>query len=173
MKAIRHMFSILELIPKVWNRLVYTPLNRLSLGECGKNVRIGRGLRIAGREHLRVSDNVSIGTNCMFLCTRADIVIGHHVMFGPNVLVITGNHRTDIRDKYMIDVTDAEKRAEDDQPVVFEGDNWIGARAIILKGVTVGKGAVVAAGAVVTKDVLPYTIVGGNPARLIRNRFEE
>lgn len=55
--------------------------------------------------------------------------------------------------------------------MVFEGDNWIGANATILKGVTIGEGAVVAAGAVVTKDVAPYTIVGGVPAKYIGDRF--
>lgn len=55
-----------------------------------------------------------------------------------------------------------------DRPVQIRDDAWIGAKAIILKGVTIGEGAVVAAGAVVTKDVAPYTVVAGNPARVIR-----
>lgn len=59
------------------------------------------------------------------------------------------------------------------RPIVIGNDVWIGANVIILPGVSIGDGAVLAAGAVVTKDVLPYSIVGGNPARLIRKRFDE
>ena len=55
-------------------------------------------------------------------------------------------------------------------PIVIEDDVWIGARVIILKGVTIGKGSIIGAGSVVTKDVEPYSIVGGNPAKLIRKR---
>lgn len=55
--------------------------------------------------------------------------------------------------------------------IYFEGDSWIGARSVILKGVKIGKGAVVAAASVVTKDVPPYAIVAGNPAKVIKNRF--
>lgn len=172
MKLVQKMFRFGELIPKAWNRFVASPLNCLSFGRCGKKVRVGRGFRIVGRERLFVDDSVSIGADCRFLCSRADIVIRDHVMFGPRVTVVTGNHRIDIPDKYMIDVTDQEKREEDDMPVVFEGDNWIGANAIILKGVTVGRGAVVAAGAVVTKSVPVNAIVGGNPAKVLRMRFE-
>ena len=69
-------------------------------------------------------------------------------------------------------VTDDEKLPENDLDVVFEGDNWIGASAIILKGVTIGKGSVIAAGSVVTKSIEPYTIVGGVPAKTIKKRFE-
>lgn len=71
----------------------------------------------------------------------------------------------------MTTVTDNEKLPDNDKDVVFEGDNWIGANAIILKGVTVGKGSVVSAGAVVTHDVPPYAIVGGVPAKVIKYRF--
>ena len=116
---------------------------------------------------------MSIGKNNLFLCSRAKIIIGDHVMFGPNVTVITGRHRSDMVGRYMITVADEEKRPEDDQEVVFVGDNWIGANATILKGVTIGRGAVVAAGAVVTKSVPPYTICGGVPAKTIKNRFTE
>lgn len=73
----------------------------------------------------------------------------------------------------MIAVTDKDKLPENDQDVVFEGDNWIGANAIILKGVTVGKGSVISAGAVVTHNVPAYAIVGGVPAKVIRMRNEK
>ena len=73
----------------------------------------------------------------------------------------------------MISITDTEKRPEDDQDVIFEGDNWIGANATILRGVTIGHGAVIAAGAIVTKDVPPFSIAGGVPAKVIKMRFTE
>lgn len=81
------------------------------------------------------------------------IYVGDHVMFGPHVFLITGGHRMDVLDTYMDVITNAEKFPEDDQDIALEGDSWIGANAIILRGVTVGKGAVVGAGAVVTQDV--------------------
>ena len=92
-------------------------------------------------------------------------------MFAPNVTVVTGSHRYDIVGKYMKEIDNSQKLPENDQDVIFEGDNWIASNAIILKGVTVGKGAIVAAGAVVTKNVPPYSIVGGAPAKVLKMRF--
>lgn len=60
-----------------------------------------------------------------------------------------------------------------DQPVVIEDDVWVGANVTILKGVTIGHGSVVAAGAVVTKSCPPYSIIGGVPAKVLRKRFEK
>lgn len=108
-----------------------------------------------------------------FLCSRAKVVIGDNVMFGPRVTIVTGDHRIDIKDKPMINVTDSEKLPENDLPVIFEGDNWVGTGAIILKGVTIGNGAVIAAGSLIIKDVPPFAIVGGVPAKIIRYRFDE
>ena len=71
----------------------------------------------------------------------------------------------------MFQVTDNEKRPEDDRDVIIEDDVWIGAKTTILKGVTIGRGAVIAAGALVVKNVEPYSIVGGVPARFIKMRF--
>ena len=71
----------------------------------------------------------------------------------------------------MIDITDEEKLPENDQPVVIEDGVWTGANVIILKGVTIGRGSVVAAGSVVTKSCAPYSIIGGVPAKLIKMRF--
>ena len=91
-------------------------------------------------------------------------------MFGPNVTVITGDHRIDILDRPMCSITDDEKLPENDQDVVIEEDVWVGAGATILKGVTIGNGSVVAAGALVKKDVPPYAVVGGVPAKIIKMR---
>ena len=123
-------------------------------------------------ETIFVGDNVDLGYRPILVATRSKIRIGDNVMFGPEVTIRGGNHRFDIPGIPMIAVTDDMKRPENDKGVVIGNDVWIGTRAVILHGVTIGDGSVVAAGSVVTKDVPPYSIVGGNPAKVIRERFE-
>lgn len=120
-------------------------------------------------ERISVGDYVSISRGAKFSASNSSISIGNKVMFGPNVTIMTGDHNTSCVGRYMYDVI--EKRPEDDQPVVIEDDVWVGTGAIVLKGVRIGRGAIVAAGAVVTKSVLPYSIVGGVPARRIGARW--
>lgn len=121
---------------------------------------------------ISVGDDVSLGQRPVLLATRSHVRIGNHVMFGPEVTIRGGNHRIDVVGHYMKSVTDEEKRPEDDLGVVIEDDVWVGTRAIILHGVTIGRGAVVAAGSVVTRSVPPYSIVAGNPARVLRFRWD-
>ena len=123
-------------------------------------------------ESIYCGDHVSLGGRPSLLATRSKIIIGNHVMFGPEVVIQGGNHRVDVVGRFMDTITEAEKRPEDDRDVIIGDDVWIGARAIVLHGVTIGRRAVVAAGAVVTKGVPPYAIVGGVPARIIKYRFE-
>lgn len=120
---------------------------------------------------IHVGHHVNLGTRPTLLATRSEIRIGNHVMFGPGVTIRGGNHRFDIPGRYIDTIGDDEKRPQDDPGVVIEDDVWVGGNATILGGVTVGTGSVIAASAVVTKDVPPYSIVGGNPARVIRDRF--
>ena len=142
-----------------------------SFGKCGKRCSVGRRSSFFGIKNIYVGNNVTIGRGALFMTTRAKIIINDGVVFGPNVTIITGDHRIDIKDKPMFMVKDNEKLPENDKDVVFEGDNWVGANVTILKGVTIGKGSVIAAGSVVTKSVEPYAIVGGSPAKFIKNRF--
>lgn len=86
-------------------------------------------------------------------------------MMGPDVMVYTQNHRTDRVDVPMIDQGNSEKRE-----VIIGNDVWIGARSIIMPGVKIGEGSIIAAASVVTKDVMPYSVVGGVPAKLIKMR---
>jgi len=99
----------------------------------------------------------------------AYIEIRNKVMLGPNVTIMAGDHIIDVPGVFMADLHT--KRPGDDLPVIIERDVWIGANVTVLKGVTLGRGCVVAAGAVVTRSIEPYTIVGGVPARRLRDRF--
>ena len=165
------IYKVLDFIGRAWNKFIVSPINRSALGGYGKNVTFGRGLKMSGSKNVYIGNNVSIGEDARFMCTRAKIILGDNVMFGPGVTCITGEHRTDMIGRYMISVTNNEKRPEDDRDIIFEGDNWVGANVTILCGVTIGEGVVIAAGAVVTKDVPPYSIVGGVPAKVIKMRF--
>ena len=121
---------------------------------------------------ISVGDDVALGEGAYLIAGRSRILIGNHVMFGPEVTIRGGNHRTDVVGRFMKSIRDEEKRPEDDLGVVIEDDVWVGTRAVILSGVRIGRGAVVGAGAVVTRSVPPYAIVVGNPARLLRFRWD-
>mgnify|MGYP001767982109 CR=1 FL=1 len=118
---------------------------------------------------ISVGDDVSISSGAMFSATSSSISIGNKVMFGPNVTIMAGDHNTSQIGRFMYDIQ--EKRPCDDLPVIIEDDVWIGTGAIILKGVHIGRGSIVAAGALVICDVPPYSIVGGLPARKIKVRW--
>lgn len=143
------------------HRIFCEPLIKKAFAKCGNSVRVPKGCEFSGIENISIGNNVALGSGLKILTTRAKVSIGNDVMFGPNVTVITGDHRIDIPDRTMISLTDRDKLPENDQDVVLEGDNWIGANATILKGVKIGFGAVVAAGSVVNHDVPPFSIVGG------------
>lgn len=109
------------------------------------------------------------------------LIIGNWCSIAAGVkFLLSGNHRYDILSTYPYEQLIAGKPsdertgiAEAKGNIVVQDDVWIGENAIICSGVTLGKGSIIAAGAVVTKDVDPYAIVGGNPAHFIKYRFDE
>ena len=141
------------------------------MGHCGRNVMIKPATSIfKGLKNFYISDDVQIARHACIYSTNARVFIGSKVAIAPYLKIVTGNHRIDAIGHYMFDA-DYDKHETDDQDVIIEGDNWIGMNVTILKGVTIGHGSVVAAGAVVTKSFPPYSIIGGVPARLLKMRF--
>lgn len=136
----------------------------------GGNICIGENFRSMGCSYLyandgeiTIGDNMSMNTNVQIGGSSGRITIGDNVLIGPNVVLRAADHGiamgTPIR--FQPHVGGA---------IVVEDDVWIGANVVILRDVILGRGCVVAAGAVVTKDVEPYAVVGGVPARKISSR---
>ena len=135
---------------------------------CGRNVHFSPLNSSFTYHSITIGNDVYIGPHAMFKSIK-DIRIGNKVLFGPYVKIMGGNHNYREVGHYMFDVK--RKRDDDDLPVVIEDDTWIGCNVTILKGVTIGRGAIVSAGSVVTKDVPRYAIVGGIPAKVLKYRF--
>ena len=143
----------------------------------GLDVWIGKYCTFLG--NVEIGSHVNIGRGANFVSTMATVHIHDYVVMGPEVAIYTGDHATDIIGKHIIEIADSDKMtagngtSKYDADVTIESGCWIGTRAIILKGVTVGKGSVIGAGAVVTKDVPPYSIYTGVPSARLKSRFTE
>lgn len=129
---------------------------------CGKNVNIERKAYFASGVNLVIGDNSGIGINSYI---PGDTVIGRNVMMGPNCYILSNNHSFNCIDIPMIEQghTKCEK-------TIIEDDVWIGRNVTFTPGRTVRKGSIVAACCVLTKDFPEYSIVGGNPSRLLKYR---
>lgn len=133
----------------------------------GKDSYVSPGCRFT-YSTVSIGEHSYVGADAIFQSAHGEIEIGNHVMFGPGVHIHGGDHPMHVVGVYMDTVG---KVGGGDGVVRICDDVWVGARSIILKKVTIGEGAVVAAGSVVTKDVPPYSVVAGVPARVIKMRF--
>jgi acetyltransferase-like isoleucine patch superfamily enzyme len=156
---------------------------------CGKNIHIPQGCYIRDCKNISFGNNIWICPNAQIYASggkgemiefgnniglnsnvmiNADlggyIKLGNYVMVGPNVVMRACNHTFNDFDLPIM------KQPSKAGKIIIEDDVWIGANAVLLPDIRIGKGAVVAAGAVVTKDVEPYSIVGGVPAKMISKR---
>lgn len=138
--------------------------------QCGNNVSLHPATSVYfGLSNLSLGNNVSIPRYAHIFCTDAPLRIGNNVIFGPAPTIVTGDHRIDVIGKPIF--LSYDKLPENDAPVIIQDDVWVGAHVTILKGVTIGRGSVVAAGSVVNKPTPPYSISGGVPAKTIKFRF--
>lgn len=113
---------------------------------------------------IKIDDYSGIGKDSFI---QGNVTIGKHVMMGPECYIYTRNHCFD-----RIDITMDQQGFSMEKPVIIEDDVWIGSRVTILPGVIIGKGSVVGAAAVVTKNVPPFSVVAGNPAKVVKNRMQ-
>ena len=162
------LYYVIYVVRGCTNRFLSFFYKRMMRG-CGNHVRFSALTSDFTYRNITIGNDVYIGPHALFLCTESQIFIGNKVLFGPHVTIIGGDHRITDVGRFIYDVLD--KHPEDDQDVHIEDDVWIGTNTTLLKGVTVGRGSVVAAGALVTEDVPPYAIVGGVPAKVLKYRF--
>ena len=123
----------------------------------GKNIFIDRGFDCLYPQNITIGNNVSLGHfNKIWAFNK--VIIGDYVQTAIGLTIVAGGH----------DVSSYETIKNYD--VVLEGENWIGANVTIIGGVKIGKGSIIAAGAIVTSDIPPYSIAGGVPAKVLKNR---
>jgi maltose O-acetyltransferase len=152
-KALLRLYNLTAAVPERQTIL------RQLLGQIGQDSIIEPPFYCVYGQNIHIGDHVYLNVLCTILDCN-EVHIGHHVMIGPGVQIYCAAHHLQ-----------AETRIqgwEVAKPVVIEDNVWIGGSAILLPGVTIGRNAVVGAGAVVPRDVAANTVVAGNPARVIR-----
>jgi maltose O-acetyltransferase len=143
-------------------RRVRGGLARHMFDECGVDVNIEKGARFGSGKGVRVGDRSALGLDCLVI---GPLVVGSDVMMGPRCCMLGSSHNTESTTVPM-----NQQGFLPDRAVVIEDDVWIGANVTVLPGRTIGRGSIVGAGSVVTRDVPPYSVVGGNPARVVASR---
>jgi len=144
------------------SRWIRQELCRRFLDGCGAWVNICDDVHLSTGRNVRIGNRSGLGPGCR---VYGGLIMGDQVMVGPDVAFLSENHRYDEVDRPIGE----QGRSERDPPRVEDGA-WIGLRATILPGRVIGRGAIVGACSVVTHDVPPFAIVGGNPARVIDRR---
>ena len=130
----------------------------------GNNSRINLGVQISNPQNMKIGNNTYINGGLFSISENSKIYIGNDCLISYNVHFRTSSHNYENRNEII------RKQGEFEKDIVIEDDVWIGYGAQIMPGVTVHRGAVVGAGAVVTRDVPSYTVVGGVPAKVIKIR---
>ena len=129
----------------------------MGFGHFGQKCMLRSGFRCSHPENVYLIGDLFVNYSCTFLANR-EIVIGRNVAIGPNVDIYTTNHHLDGENKFV----------SDKKPVYIEDNVWIGGRSILLPGIKIGKGSIIGAGSVVTKNTESGHLYAGNPAKLIR-----
>jgi acetyltransferase-like isoleucine patch superfamily enzyme len=163
-------FSLLRYGPQALLELIHAQVHEFTLPKrhlaaLGARSYLNKRVSFRSPENISIGSDASIGPDSrLWASPGAKLCIGDKALFGPNVLILTSNHGVSERDVAMIDQPWIERE------VHIGADVWIGANAVVLPGVTIGDHSIIAAGAIVTKDVAPYSVVGGVPARVIMSR---
>lgn len=144
----------------------YFSANSSNFGYVGKNVRITPPYSMHYK-NIYIYDNVGIGPKSFISTPNAKVIFKGNTAVAEGLTIHSGNH-VRILGKYVSDITDKDKPSGYDADVIIEEDVWIGSNVTILAGVTIGRGCTIAAQAVCNRDIPPYCIAGGIPAKVIK-----
>ena len=165
-EVLRYLFSLTS-IKAFSNLLCWYVLDHIAPKA---KMNISGNARISPTASLRCGENIYLGKNahisqycCLWAGKNSKIVLGDNLLMGPGVKIFSLNHGINAEVPMNI-------QPPTEKDVMIGNDVWLGANTVVLAGVTIGDGAITAAGSVVTKDVPEYTIVGGNPAQIIKKR---
>jgi acetyltransferase-like isoleucine patch superfamily enzyme len=141
----------------------------------GDNCYVGRHVELGPSGCIQIGSHTSVQDRCVML---GDVTLGRYCLIAPNVYISSGQHYFErmpswlIKDQDKLVARDEELLNVHSKPVVIEDDCWLGINVVVMAGVTIGKGAVIGANSVVTKDVEPYTVMAGAPAKCIKKRLD-
>ncbi|MBN2141000.1 MAG: acyltransferase [Desulfovibrionaceae bacterium] len=146
----------------IWEDVWVTGFRNISIGD---ETRVAENCRLHGHDGtLRIGSRCSLSANVQAGAAQGELHIGDDVSIGPNTVIRAGIHRFERLDLPI------NRQGHERTVIRIEDDVWIASNVVISGGVTLGKGCVVGAGSVVTRDVAPYTVVAGAPAKFIKNR---
>ena len=157
--------SLFRYTPEIYRpyALFFPHLRRILVNNfvknCGKSIRVKRNADVS--MFIKIGNYSELGTNCII---QSNTEIGNNVIMGPDVKIYTKNHKYDSLDMPM------QYQGHTSEKTVIGNDVWLGANVVITPGVTIGNHSVVAAGAIVTKNVPDYAVVGGVPAKVLKYR---
>lgn len=142
-------------------------LFRRKFAKCADNVIISPPMNVGNFKNVYWGDNVNIGPNAHISAVKAKFICKGHCAIAENLTVHTGNHARMVG-MFVNDISREKKPDGYDKDVIIEEDVWIGCNVTLLAGIRIGRGATIAAGAVVAKSLPPYCICGGIPAKFIK-----
>lgn len=159
----RILARIINFISRLDNRLQGSIL-KSGLGYCGKNVVLHKPNICSNPGNMYLYDNTSIMKNWIVLSDTGRFIMKEHSIASTNLVVITGNHNRVI--DHTLQDSIANRLADEEKDVICEEEVWLGSNVVLLPGVTIGRGATVAAGSVVNRDLPPYSLCAGVPAKV-------
>lgn len=163
-------YSIAQYLPKGYTPIVGKPsrfirsnICRFIFKRCGKNINVERKAYFGNGFNVEIGDYSGIGVNCHI---PNDTKIGNYVMMAENCFIIGSNHNFDRINIPML------KQGSNKKTTVIGNDVWIGRNVLMTPGRIISDGSIIAAGTVLTKDFPSYSIIGGNPSKLIKSRLQ-
>lgn len=145
-------------------------IRKSSFGYCADSVVLTPSLYLSKPQNIYLYEHTQLASNSFISAYNAKFIIHENCCIAEGLTVHTGNHAM-IVGMFCSDITEEIKPKGYDEDVVVESDVWIGCRVTLLSGVHIGRGAIIAAGAVVNKNIPPYAIAGGVPAKVLKFKW--